>query len=65
MVVVAVVVRHSMYYYVSCVCFPGSEHESVHRGTGPADPERFAVCGENGSSVKGSGKQIQTSGRRT
>lgn len=64
MVVAAVV----LLYAVLCVmrlCHSGSEYESVHRGSGPADSERSAVCGENGSSAEGSGKQIQTGGRRT
>lgn len=65
MAVVAVVLIYVVLCVTMCLCLSGSEYESVHRGSGPADSERSAVCGENGSSAEGSGKQIQTGGRRT
>lgn len=43
-----------MYFF-----YPGSKYESVHRGSGPTDPKRPEVCGNNGGSAKEFGEQIQ------
>lgn len=40
----------------------GPEHDPVHPGAGPADPERPAVRGEDGGAAERSGDQVQTGG---
>lgn len=46
-----------------CSCgTPGPEHDPVHPGAGPANPEGPAVCGEDGGPAPWSGDQVQTGG---
>lgn len=40
----------------------GPKHDPVNPESGPEDPERPAVCAENGSSAEGPGNQVQTGG---
>lgn len=41
---------------------PGPEHDPVHPGAGPANPEGPAVCGEDGGPAPWSGDQVQAGG---
>lgn len=50
---------------ILCFCFSsltGPKHDPVNPESGPEDPERPAVCAENGSSAKGPGNKVQTGG---
>lgn len=40
----------------------GPEHDPVHPGPGPANPEGPAVCGEDGGPAPWSGDQVQAGG---
>lgn len=40
----------------------GPEHDPVHPGAGPADPEGPPVCGEDGGPAPRSGDQVQAGG---
>lgn len=46
-----------------CFCHAGSEHESVHWGSGSANTERSEVCGNNGNSAQEPWKQVQRGGK--
>lgn len=43
---------------------PGSEHESVHWGSGSANTEGSEICGNNGNSAQEPWKQVQRGGKR-
>lgn len=48
---------------VLCPCgTSGPEHDPVHPGAGPANPEGPAVCGEDGGPAPWSGDQVQAGG---